>query len=181
MASENSTDSSNSVEITGNPFIDEKDSSPITNEKPKPPPKKRNSDESGTKLNEGKPVTPTKPLPLSSKAYRAPPPPNKPAPATKPRVKAIVVSSKMPYVMDCEVLLNVHYKERINLGNASTRKGNFSFFLCHCVANANWDIAGTGVPLQLNQSKAQCDQNFKGKASTCMYMSSGCWLCLLNE
>ncbi|XP_020604145.1 rho GTPase-activating protein 26-like isoform X2 [Orbicella faveolata] len=91
--SENSTDTFNSVESTGNPFIDEKDSSPIANEKPKPPPKKRNSDETGTKLSDGKPVTPTKPLPLPSKAYRAPPPPNKPAPATKPRVKAIIVSN----------------------------------------------------------------------------------------
>ncbi|XP_078371210.1 rho GTPase-activating protein 26-like isoform X2 [Oculina patagonica] len=95
---EESTDSSNSVEstgnpFTGNPFIDEKENSTITNEKPKPPPKKRNSDDSLTKLNESKPVTPTKPLPLPSKAYRAPPPPNKPAPYAKPRVKAIVVSN----------------------------------------------------------------------------------------
>lgn len=95
--SEDSTDSFNSVESTGNPFIDEKDSPPVTNEKPKPPPKKRNSDESGTKLNESKPVTPTKPL--TSKAYRAPPPPYKPAPATKPRVKAIIVSSKMSWIV----------------------------------------------------------------------------------
>lgn len=105
---EDSTDSSNSVESTGNPFIgtgnpfiDEKDNSTITNEKPKPPPKKRNSDDSGAKLNESKPVTPTKPLPLPSKAYRAPPPPNKPAPYAKPRVKAIVLSSKQSSVMDC--------------------------------------------------------------------------------
>jgi len=106
--SEDSIDSVNSVESTGNPFIDEKDSSPITNEKPKPPPKKRNSDETGTKLNDGKPVTPTKPPPLSSKAYRAPPPPNKPAPATRPRVKAIIVSSKMCLFVDCKIMLYIH-------------------------------------------------------------------------
>ncbi|KAJ7371823.1 Rho GTPase-activating protein 42 [Desmophyllum pertusum] len=93
VVTEDSTDSSNSVESTGNPFINEKENSKnAVYEKPKPPPKKRNSDESGTKLNESKIVTPTKPLPLPSKTHRAPPPPSKPVPATKPRVQPIIVT-----------------------------------------------------------------------------------------
>ena len=90
--------SSNSVTINTNPFLDDEpeiSSDNITNNKPKPPPKKRNSDDSTTKLNDSRNVTPTKPLPLPTKAYRAPPPPsNKPSPAVRARVKAIVGSGK---------------------------------------------------------------------------------------
>ena len=90
----------NSEPVNTNPFLndenDEEDNSSNTYEKPKPPPKKRNSDDSGTKLNDNKNVTPTKPL-LPAKGYRAPPPPaNKPVPAARPRVKAIIVSGKLP-------------------------------------------------------------------------------------
>lgn len=92
---EDSTDSSpNAVENnTGNPFLDEKENnSTAVYEKPKPLPKKRNSDEISAKSNEAKPATPSKPLPLPTKGYRAPPPPSKPAPYSRPKVKAIVVA-----------------------------------------------------------------------------------------
>ena len=96
--SSNNSLSSNSVTINTNPFLDDEpeiSSDNITNNKPKPPPKKRNSDDSTTKLNDSRNVTPTKPLPLPTKAYRAPPPPsNKPSPAVRARVKAIVGSGK---------------------------------------------------------------------------------------
>ncbi|XP_073252515.1 rho GTPase-activating protein 26-like [Porites lutea] len=96
--SSNNSLSSNSVTINTNPFLDDEpeiSSDNITNNKPKPPPKKRNSDDSTTKLNDSRNVTPTKPLPLPTKAYRAPPPPsNKPSPAVRARVKAIVGSEE---------------------------------------------------------------------------------------
>lgn len=96
--SSNNSLSSNSVTINTNPFLDDEpeiSSNNITNNKPKPPPKKRHSDDSTTKLNDSRNVPPTKPLPLPTKAYRAPPPPsNKPTPAVRARVKAIVGSGK---------------------------------------------------------------------------------------
>lgn len=91
---DNSPNPSNSVPVNTNPFLDDELESPSEiNEKPKPPPKKRNSDDSGAKLTENKNITPTKAL-LPSKGYRAPPPPsNKPAPAVRTKVKAAVVSN----------------------------------------------------------------------------------------
>ncbi|CAH3045582.1 unnamed protein product [Pocillopora meandrina] len=92
---EDSTDSSPIVveNNTGNPFVEEKENdSTHVYEKPKPLPKKRNSDDTGAKINEAKPVTPSKPLPLPTKGYRAPPPPNKPAPYARPKVRAIVAT-----------------------------------------------------------------------------------------
>lgn len=96
---EDSTDSSPIVveNNTGNPFLEEKDNdSTHVYEKPKPLPKKRNSDDTGAKINEAKPVTPSKPLPLPTKGYRAPPPPNKPAPYARPKVRAIVATGELP-------------------------------------------------------------------------------------
>ena len=81
-----------SAPVNTNPFLDdESDSSSWVVVKPKPLPKKRNSDNSsGTTLIESK--TPSKSF-LPPKAYCAPPPPsNKPTPAAQPRVKTVPTS-----------------------------------------------------------------------------------------
>ncbi|XP_074619725.1 rho GTPase-activating protein 26-like isoform X2 [Acropora palmata] len=82
-----------SAPVNTNPFLDDEsdDSSSWVVVKPKPLPKKRNSDNSsGTTLIESK--TPSKSF-LPPKAYCAPPPPsNKPTPAAQPRVKTVPTS-----------------------------------------------------------------------------------------
>lgn len=85
--------STNSVPVSTNPFLeDDSENSSDINDKPTRLPKKRNSDDSGIKCNDNKNVTSSKPL-LPPKGYCAPPPPsNKPTPAARPRVKAMIVS-----------------------------------------------------------------------------------------